>query len=229
MSLDIGRKGWVGVGIQSGFDSPGAISDYLPFQANSLTGVQEQIPVNHATGNRDTTHTSVPGKAYSQGNFDMVADPNLCGYLLAAAQGTVQTTSLGSGAYSHLLTRTNSNTPLYLSLTSDRVKDRQLYPNVAVDELELEVGTELAMLKTKLKGSFPSTTTSGTNTTASGNVFSFRNGSAAFGSTVDEATNGANIKPHNFKLQIKNNVEVIHRHGSNNAASVNSRSYDVNM
>jgi hypothetical protein len=66
MSLNIGRKGFAGVGLQSAAQVPAAIADYVPFTAFDLHGVQEQIKVQHATGNRDFNLNSLPGKAYSE-------------------------------------------------------------------------------------------------------------------------------------------------------------------
>lgn len=228
MSLSIGRKGWVGVGLQSAFQTPVAIADYVPFETNTLHGVQEQLKVQSAYGNREQVFSSVAGKRYAEGDFEMLLDSKMAGYFLVAGMGSVSVSALGGGVYQHTITRNNSNTPQYLQLTSDRVVDRQNYFDTTVDEFSIEVGTDLAMLKTKLKGSFPQTTVSGTNTTTSGNVMSFKNAAFAFGASVSAATNAANLKPHDFKLDIKNNVEVVHRHGSADAAVIASKAFTVN-
>lgn len=227
MSLNIGRKGFAGIGLQSGAQVPAAIADYVPFESNSLHGVQEQIKVQSAYGLRDKTFSSVPGKAYSEGDFSGLLDSKFAGYFLVAAMGSVSVGSQGSGVYLHTVTRNNSNTPQYLTLTNDRVVDRQNYYDVAVDELEIDVSTDFATYKAKLKGNFPQTTTSGTNTTTSGNVFSFRNAQFAFGASVTAAKAAANLKPHDLKVNIKNNVDVIHAHGSGNPRSINSKGFEA--
>lgn len=226
MALNIGRKGFAGIGLQSAAQVPAAIADYAPFTANTLHGVQEQLKVQHATGNRDVNFSSVPGKAYSEGSFEGLLDSKFFGYFAVAAMGSVSTASQGSGVYLHTVTRNNNNTPQYLTVTNDRVIDRQNYYDVAVDGLEIAVGTDLATYKADLKGNFPQTTTSGTNTTASGNIFSFRNAQFAFGSSVAAAQAAANLKVHDFKLSIKNNVEVVHAHGSGLPRSINSKEFD---
>jgi hypothetical protein len=40
MALNIGRKGWIGLGLQTGFQVGAAIADYVPFTANTLHGNQ---------------------------------------------------------------------------------------------------------------------------------------------------------------------------------------------
>ncbi|TXG76786.1 hypothetical protein E6Q11_04090, partial [Candidatus Dojkabacteria bacterium] len=183
MALNIGRKGFIGVGLQSGFQVPAAIADYVDFTGNSLTGMQDQIPVDHATGNRDKLLSTVTGKRWSEGDLEVYADSRNAGYFIVAALGTVQSVNLAGSVYRHTVTRTNSNTPQYMTITSDRVVDQQLYADVAVDELEFSVGTDLANMKAKLVGNFPMTTTSGTKTTTSGNIFNFANAQFAFSTT----------------------------------------------
>lgn len=226
MALNIGRKGFAGVGLQSAFQVPAAIADYAPFTNHTLHGKQEQMKIQHATGNRDMNFSSIAGKAFSEGDFEALLDPRFSGYFIVGAMGSVQTTSQGGGVFLHTVTRNNSNTPQYLTITNDRVIDRQNYYDVTVDELEIAVGTDLATMKAKLSGNFPQTTTSGTNTTTSGNIFSFKNAQFAFGASVAAAQAATNLKPHDFKLTIKNNAEVVHRHGSANPASINIKGFD---
>jgi len=227
MTLNIGRQGFIGVGLQSAAQVPAAIADYVPFDSNTLHGVQEQLKVQHATGYRDSTFSSVPGKAYSEGSIGGIIDSKLFGYFAVAALGTVNTATQGSGVYKHTITRNDSNAPQLLTITNDRVVDRQNYYDVAVDQLEIAVGTDLSSYTVGLKGAFPQTTTSGTNTTASGNVFSFRNAQFAFGSTVAVAQAATNLKTHDMKVTISNNAEVVHAHGSSNPRSVNNKGFSV--
>jgi hypothetical protein len=227
MSLSIGRKGFAGVGLQSAAQVPAAIADYAPFTNNTLHGVQEQLKVQAGYGIRDVNFSSVPGKAYSEGDFEGLLDSRMFGYFAVAAMGTVNTTNPSGSVFLHTITRNNSNTPQYLTVTNDRVTDRQNYFDVTVDELDIQVGTDLATYSAKLKGNFPQTTTSGTSTTTSGNVFSFRNAQFAFGANVTVAQNATNLKPHDFKLNIKNNVEVVHGHGSGLPRSINVKGFDI--
>lgn len=229
MPLNIGRKGWLGAGLQTGFQVPATVTDYIPFDVDTLYGTVDQLPVNSAYSRREDTFTTVPGKQYGQGEVDVVFDNKFAGYLLLGALGNVTTTSLGGGVYSHYMTVRQSNTPQYLTLINDRVTDRQLFPDVMVDTLDLEVQVGLASMKCKVMSSFPQTTASGNVTTASGVIYSFVQAGFAFGTTVSGAHNATNIKPHDLKLSLNNNGEVVPRHGSANVASVNSKKLNVKV
>ncbi len=225
--LNIGRQGFAGIGLQSAAQVPAAIADYAPFTMFDLHGVTEQIKIPHATGVRDSNFSSVLGKQYSEGGFEDYVDNKIFGYFAVAALGTVGVSSQGSGVYKHTVTRNDSNTPQYLTITNDRVVDRQNYYDVAVDELEVSVGTDISAFKAKMSGNFPQTTTSGSATTASGNLMTFRNAQFAFGASVTAAQAAANLKTHDFKLNIKNNVEVVHAHGSGLPRSINNKNFEV--
>lgn len=227
MALNIGRKGFIGVGLQSAFQVPAAIADYVPFMNNTLHGVTDQMEIEHATGNRDKTFSSIAGRQWSEGDLELLVDAKFAGYFLVAAMGSVTAQNIAGSVYTHTITRNNSNTPQYLTITNDRVVDRQNYYDVAVDELEIDVGTDLASMKAKLVGNFPQTTTSGTNTTTSGNIFSFKGAQFAFGATVAAAASASNLKPHDFKCTIKNGVETVHRHGSALPGSITAKEFDV--
>lgn len=227
MALQIGRRGFIGVGLQSGFQVPAAIADYVDYSSMTLTGMQDQIPVDHATSNRDKVLSTIAGKQWSEGECEIYADNKNAGYFIVAALGTVQSVNLAGSVYRHTVTRTNSNVPQYLTITEDRVVDRALYADLAVDELELSVGTDLASLKSKLVGNFPQTTTSGTKTTSSGNIFDFANAQFAFSTTISGAQSATPLKPHDFKLNIKNNVEAVFAHSFSTPRSINSKQFEA--
>lgn len=229
MALNIGRKGWVAVGLQSAYDVPATLSnsDYIEFTNNTLNGVQNQLELDQATSLRDRLAGTVAGSRSSEGDIEVYADSTYAGYFLVGALGTVQTASLGSGVYRHTITRNNSNTPQYLTAISDRGTDRQLFPNLAVDSLELKVGTELATMSTSLMGGFPMTTTSGTKTTTSGNVFTFANAQFAFSTTISGAQSAVSLLPHDFSLTINNNAEVVIAHGANTPRSINFKQFEA--
>jgi len=221
MALNIGRKGWIGLGLQTAFQVPAAIADYVDFTENTLTGIQDQLEIDHATSNRDKIAGTVAGTNHSEGNFSLYADSTKIGYFLASTFGTVQAFSLGSGVTRHVFTRNNSNTPQYLTITNDRAVDRALYADVCVDEFTLQVGTDIAEAKMKLIGNFPQTTTSGTKTTTSGNVFNFANAQFAFGTTISGAQAATPLKPHDFTLKIENNASAVFAHSQNGPRSIN--------
>lgn len=227
MPLAIGRKGFIGIGLQTGFQIPATIADYADFTSLTLTGMQDQIPVDHATGNRDKLLSTVAGKRWSEGDVELYIDNKNAGYFIVAALGTVQAQNLAGSVYQHTVTRNNSNTPQYLTITDDRSVDRQIYADVAVDELEISVGTDLASMKAKLIGNFPQTTTSGTKTTASGNIFNFASAQFAFGTTISGAQSATPLKPHDFKLNIKNNAEAVFAHSYSTPRSINLKQFEA--
>jgi hypothetical protein len=227
MSLDIGRKGWIGIGLQIGFQVPAAITDYVDFTANTLEAVQNQLEVDPATGLRDRLLSTVPGTNMSQGDVEIYSDSVKTGYFVVGALGTVQTVSLGSGVYRHTITRNNSSDPQFLTITSDRVKDRQLYPDVAVSQFNLSVGLDIVKVKSTVVGNFPQTTTSGTKTTTSGNVFNFANAQFAFGTTVSGAQSNTPLKPHDFTLNINNNTVANFAHSQNGPRSINHGKFEA--
>ncbi len=227
MSLDIGRKGWIGASIEDTYGVPEAIADYIPFIENTLQGVQEKIGNEAAYGIREKTFDSVTGKRWSEGDITINANAKNLGYFLIPALGSNSPANIAGSVYDHTITRNNSSTPTSLTLTQDRVTDRQYYPGLAVKTLEFSVSDALVETKASLRGKFPITTTSGTNTTASGSVYSFADAHFAFGASVSAAAAATNLKPHDMTLTIENNTEVVHRFGSNDAASVNHKEFEV--
>lgn len=227
MALNIGRKGFIGVGLQTGFQVPATIADYVDFTGNTLHGMVDQMTVDSATSNRDKVLSTVGGRQWSEGQLDIYPDSKVAGHFIVGALGTVQTFSLGSGVYRHVATRNNSNVPQYLTITNDRAIDRQLYADVAVDELDFEVGTDLAKMSVKLKGNYPQTTTSGIKTTTSGNIFAFKDAQFAFGTTISGAQSATSLQTHDFKLAIKNNTDVIHAHSQTTPRSINHKQFEV--
>ena len=227
MTLDIGRKGWIGIGLQTGFQVPAAITDYVDFTHNSLEGTQNQLVVDQATGLRDKDFNTIAGTRHSQGDVEVYGDSVKAGYFIVGALGTVQTTTLAAGVYQHSINRSNSNTPQYLTITSDRVKDRLLYADVAVDKFTLSVGVDLVKTKASLIGNFPQATTSGTKTTTSGNIFNFANAQFAFGTTISGAQAATPLKPHDFNLNINNNAAAIFAHGQNTPLGINVASFEA--
>jgi hypothetical protein len=227
MSLAIGRRGFIGVGLQTGFQVPAAIADYVDFTGNTIHSMVDQMTVDSATSNRDAVLSTIGGRQWSEGQLDFYADNKNAGYFIVSALGTVQATNLAGSVYRHTITRSNSNVPQFITVTNDRSIDQQLYADVCVDELDLEVGVDIAKFSAKLKGNFPQTTASGTKTTTSGNLFSFKGSQFAFSTTISGAQSATNLKPHDFKLSIKNNAEPVFAHGFSTPRSINYKQFEV--
>lgn len=213
MTLSIGRRGWTGIGIQTAKDAPAAPTDYLPWDTNTMAQVTEQLPVTDAHGIRDSNFNSVPSKQFSNGQFKMLAYPNLIGYLIYGAMGTVSSTSPAAGVNVHTFTENQSNVPLFLSLINNRVVDQEYYPNCIVQSLDLMVGIDLATVDCKMLGDVAFQTTSGSFQTASGNIWSFKQALFGIGSSIANARANT-FKTISVKATIENGSEAVFAHGS---------------
>lgn len=228
MALNIGRKGWLGVGLEAAYNTPVAPTDYIPFTNETLFSHVKNDDITAAYAQRDKIYASVPTQQYSKGDVEMYLDPKLSGYFFASALGTpITVTSLGSGVFKHYMTRSNSNTPQSLTLISNRTADQVQFAGVAVDQLELDVKDSFATVKAGLIGQFPTDTVTGAITTASGTVFAYPQATFAFGTTVSGAQSASNLKLSEFKLTVKNNAEAVFRHGSATPASINYKEFEA--
>lgn len=227
MSLDIGRKGWIGIGVESTYGVPVAVTDYIPFTENSLNGMSEKINNEAAYGVRDKVFDSVVGKQWSEGDISINVDKTNIGFFLYGAMGTNTPSNVAGSVYDHTFTRNNSNTPKSFTVINDRVTDRQYYCGIAVKSLEFEVTDSLATAKASLMGKFPITTSSGSLTTVSGSVFAFKDNAFAFGSSVAAATSATNLKPSELKVSIENNSEAVFRHGSANVDQIAHKEFEA--
>lgn len=227
MSLSIGRKGWVSFGTESSYGVPVAPGDYIPFISNTIKGMYEKINNEAAYGIRDKMFNSVVGKKWSEGDLEVNVDAKFIGYLLYGAMGDVADANPSGSVYTHTFTRDNSNTPQSFTVINDRVTDRQYVPGASVKSLTLTVADGLATAKAAIIGKAPITTTSGTLTTASGNLYSFKDASMAFGATVSAAQAATNIKPSQFSITIDNNSVPNFRHGNNDVDTVNHGEFSV--
>lgn len=227
MSLNIGRKGFIGVGLESTPGAPVAVDDYIPFTENTLQGKHEPIPNEAAYGIREKTFDAVDGKKWSEGVIGINADYTNIGYFLIAALGSNSPSNVAGSVYDHTITRNNSNTPQTMTLTQDRAVDQQYYRNLAVKTFEMSVADGLVDAKSTLLGKFPITTTSGSNTTASGGIYTFADAHFAFGANVAGAVSASNLKPHDFKLTIENNTTAQFRHGDNEPDSIDHGEFEA--
>lgn len=227
MSLNIGRKGWIGVALESTPGVPETIDDYVPFTENTLQGRHEPIPNEAAYGVREKTFDSVEGKKFSDGAIGINCDHTNVGYFLIGALGSNSPSNVAGSVYDHTITRNNSNTPQTMTITQDRGTDRQYYRNVAVKTMEFSVADALVEAKATLLGKFPVTTTSGSLTTASGSVYSFADAHFAFAASVAAAASADNLKPHDFKLTLENNTTAQFRHGDNEPDSIDHGEFEA--
>ncbi len=224
MTLNIGRKGWAGIALESTFKAPTTPADYVAFQDNSLHGVVDNANIDSAYGVREQVFSSVPIKKQGEGDLSILLDAKISGYFLIAALGSVQDATIQSGVYTHIITCNNSNTPQSLSIVNYRTIDREAFYGASINTLNLAVGDGIATLKASILSAFPQTTTSGTLTTASGGVYGMKDAKFGFGGDVaaaDAAALGSNLKLSDFSLDLNNNSEAIHRHGNIDIDTIN--------
>lgn len=227
MSLEIGRKGWIGVGVESTPGSPVAVTDYIPRNENTLKAMHEPIPNEAGYGVREKMFDAVQGKKWSEGDFDLNADIEKMGLFLYPALGANSPSNVAGSVYDHTMTRDNSSTPTTLTVVQDRSVDREYFRSVAVKTFELSVSDGLASAKASLLGKFPITTSSGSNTTASGGLYTFADARFAFGATVSAAGSADNLKPSDIKVIIENNTVANFRHGSNEPDSIDHGEFEA--
>lgn len=215
MSANLGRVGWLGIAIESSPGAPLNPTDYIPFTVNTLRGKHEPIADIAARGLRDQQFNSVIGKKHGEGDVETNLDPTFAGYWFKMALGSESSSQLAStGVYDHVFTVAQNSVPVAATLMFDKVAYREIYPYAAVNELELSVADELATLKMSIMSQFPATTTSGTNTTTSGIVFTFKDLTCRFGSTLAAAQVATPTKLRSLNLKISNNLEPIWRSGN---------------
>lgn len=228
MSLEIGRKGYIGIGLESSPGVPVAISNYVPFTENTLMAKHEPIANEAAYGVREKTFDAVEGKKWSEGSVAINCDSRDVGYFLIGALGTDTPANVAGSVYDHVITRNNSNTPQTMTITQARGSiDKQYYRNVAVKSLEFSVSDALVEAKANLIGKFPITTTSGSLTTASGGLYTFADARFAFGANVAAALAATNLKPHDFKLTLENNTVANFRHGDNEPDTIDHGEFEA--
>lgn len=228
-NTQLGRKGWLGLANEITQGVPLAPTDYLPFTANTLHGVQQPIADQTARGLRDKNYGSVLGKRWSEGDIEWHLDPSLSGYFLGSAFGTNIQSSLGGGFYSHALSRNNSNQPVEsLTLTNDRVVDREYFSGAVVDTLEIKVADQFIDAKASVKAFFPQTSVSGTGTTTSGTLFTWANYTTSFGTVASGIANATvPFRMTDFDFSLKNNVEETWRSGTYDPVTIEYKEFEV--
>lgn len=228
MSVNLGRVGWLGIAIESSAGAPLNPTDYIPFKANTMRGKHDPIADIAARGLRDQQFSSVIGKKYGEGDIETNLDPTFAGYWFKMALGSESSAQLAAtGVYDHTFTVAQNSLPVSATIMFDKVAYREIYPYAAVNELELSVADDLATLKMSMMSQFPATTTSGTNTTASGIVFTFKDLTARFGATLAAAQVATPTKLKNLDVKFTNNLEAIYRSGNAQPDSYANKEFQV--
>ena len=219
MAEKIGRLSYLGLAIESVAGTPEATPDvFIPFTENSLRGHHEPLADIASRNSRVKDYGAVTGKKWGEGSVTMYLDSINAGYLMKMAFGAESRTQKNAAppVHDHLLYPTVSgNAVVAATLWDYKGVDAEQYSYAAVDSVEIEVSNDgIATIQGNFMAKAPSTVTAPTLTTTSGTLYTWKDMTARFGSTVAAARVASATKLTNFKLSIANNVELNYKSGS---------------
>lgn len=219
MGEKIGRLGYLGLAIEATSGTPEATPDvFIPFTENSLRGHHEPLVDISARTSRIKDQGSVTGKRWGEGSVTMYLDSINAGYLLKMAFGAEDRTQKNASppVHDHLIHPTVSgNAATAATLWDYKGVDTEQYSYAVVDSVEIEVSNEgIATIKGNFISKAPSTVSAPALTTTSGTLYTWKDMTAQFGSTVAVAKAASATKLTNVKLNITNNVSSNYKSGS---------------
>ncbi len=230
MSVVTGRRGWVGIALETGGAGvPINPTIYLPFLECNLRERITPIGDNSARGIRDEqSENSILGKSWGEGALKVNLDPTLAPILLGMVMGDFGTpVSEGGGVYTHTFARKSDNAPKTASVIFDRVTDRQLFPYLVVNSAELAVSDGLAVLTANCLSRLPVASVSGTLTVPSGTLFCFKDAEVRLGADLTATESATPLKVRDFTISINNNSEAIYVFGSRNVDSMVNKNFQA--
>lgn len=216
----VGRQGYLGLAIEAVVGVPQSTpSVFLPFTENKLEGKHTPLADISSRASRVKDYNSVVGKQYGEGDVTIYLDSINVGYLVKMALGQEASNQLNAAppVYDHLMTPTVSgNVPTTATLWLYQGVDVEQYANAVVDQLDIEVtDSNIATAKVKFMTQFPTTgVTAPVLNTTSGTIFTFKDLTLQFGSTVPVAQLATGIKVTKFLLSIKNSAKMNYKAGS---------------
>jgi len=231
--VSIGRKGWLGVALET---TPGtAVSPvkYLPYTACTLHNVVEVLDDEAAKGIRERAWGSVAARTRGEGDITILLDVENAPYLLIPALGTV-TSSTASGetsVYEHVITRKDGNPPKTLTINfNDTVETRQ-YTYATVNTCEISFSDGFATLTASILSKAPTTGT-GTKSITEERVLAFKDAKIYFGSDLAEAESNYSSDTNSkalseFTLTINNNAEAQYTSGDSSPRQISLGQFEV--
>jgi len=232
MAEKIGRLGYLGLAVEASNGSAESTPDvFIPFTENSLRGHHEPIMDISARASRVKDHSSVAGKKWGEGSVTMYLDATNIGYLLKMALGSEVRAQLNSAppVHDHAMYPTVSgNAVTSATLWDYKGVDTEQYTYASVDTCEIEVTNDgIATISAGLMAKFPSSVTAPTLTTVSGTLFTWKDMSVRFGTTVAVAEAASATKLNNFKMAIANNLALNYKSGSNQPDTITTGPIEV--
>jgi len=227
----VGKRGWVNITLETNPGVPVEPSTiYIPFLENSLKEKMEIIPELSARGIRDNQgESSVTGKKEGGGDLKVNLDPTLAPVLLGLVMGNFGTpVSEGDGVYTHTFTRKTNNVPLTTSIISNRAGiDQNLFPYGVVNSAELNFADGMAELTANILSRYPVTSTSGTLSTVSGTLFTFKDARVRVAADLATAITATPLKIKELTLIVNNNAEAVHVVGNEDVDAIAVKNFDV--
>lgn len=226
MAISIGRLGYLGLGIEDTSGSAVSPDIFLQYTDVSLRGHHEPIEVIASKASRLMDKNSIVGKKWSEGDVSIIADVVASGYLWKMALGEELYTA-GTPSNHTFYTTVSGNSLTSATMIFGRDTDVEQYTYCTVDELSFEVSDGLATLTASVMGKFPTVGAAQTFTSTSGTYLSFKDMSVKFGSDLTTAAAASATPINEFSLTIANNVETIHRSGSEDVSTIRTKGMRV--
>lgn len=228
----IGRLGYLGLAIEATPGSAEATPDvFVPYTENSLRGHHEPIADIATRTSRVKDADAVAGKKWGEGSVTVYLDSINSGYFLKMAFGQESTTQKNANppVHDHLMYPTVSgNAVTSATLWDYKGVDTEQYTYASVDSVEIEVSNEgIATLTANLMSKAPATVTAPTLTTTSGTLYTWKDMTVQFGSTVQAAEAASATKVTNFKMTLANNVTTNYKSGSNQPDTITTGALEV--
>jgi hypothetical protein len=215
----IGRKGYLGVKIETTPGTGEAPEKYLPYDSCTLNNVVEVLDDEAAKGIRERAWGSVTARERGEGEIQIKMDVENLPYLLYPALGTKTTTAgAGAGVYEHTFTRKAANPPKTATFTFyDTVETRQ-FAYGTLNTLEMTFSDEWVNVTGNILSKKPTSST-GSAAITEETVLAFKDANIYFGtdlataeSNYDSSTNATKLSA--FTLNINNNAEAHYLSGS---------------
>jgi hypothetical protein len=232
MSEQIGRLGYLGLAIEATPGTPESSPDvFIPFTENTLRGHHEPLGDVSARASRIKDVGSVQGKRWGEGQVTMYLDSLNAGYLLKLAFGAENRTQLSATPPvhdHHFVPTVSGNSVAAATLWNNRGVDVEQFSYAAVDTCEVVIGTDgIATITANFMSKAPSTVSAPSLTTTSGTLYTWKDLSARFGSTVAAARLASATKLNNLQFTIANNLTLNYKSGSNQPDTITTGSIEV--
>ena len=232
MSVSIGRRGWLGVGIETSAGAGGETpTKYIPYTANTLHNVVEVLDDEAAKGIRERAWGSVAARTRGEGDVTMLLDVENLPYLLYPALGTCVTQDVESGVYQHTLTRKSANPPTTFCLNINDTVETRMYHYATVNTLELTFSDGWVEATASILSQAPEVG-AGTLAVTEETVMAFKDANIYLGTDLAQAEGkyqaGTGALPLTaFSITINNNAEAQYESGSSSPGQISIGQFDI--